>query len=291
MTALEFAPAPSHDPGETDPVHYGSLVPEGHTIHRLADDLADDLAGGAVVASSPQGRFTNGAARLDGQLLDRSEAWGKHLFLWWSSGELLHVHLGLIGKFRRVPAMESASDTVRLRLERDDVAWQLTGPQTCAVVTPPDRETVVAALGPDPLRRGARRREQFATSVRGSHRPLGAALLDQGIIAGIGNVYRSELLFLLGIHPERRASELSADDAGRLWDVTVDQLRRGKRWNRIVTVESADVGRRITRTLPREDAHYVYKRGGEPCRRCQEPIDHIEIAGRSMWFCPTCQPR
>ena len=124
-------------------------MPEGHTIHRLARDLAADLRGRSVPASSPQGRFDEGAARLDGATLTSSEAWGKHLFCHWDTGDVLHVHLGLIGKFRPWPVEERPSDTIRLRLEGERTAWQLTGPQTCAVITPEDRDHVVAPLGPD----------------------------------------------------------------------------------------------------------------------------------------------
>lgn len=92
-------------------------MPEGHTIHRLARDLAEDLHGRPVAVSSPQGRFDEGAARLDGATMTGAEAWGKHLFCHWDTGDVLHVHLGLIGKFRPTPAEEVAGETVRLRLE------------------------------------------------------------------------------------------------------------------------------------------------------------------------------
>ena len=265
-------------------------MPEGHTIHRLARDLGADLAALEVDASSPQGRFTEGAARLDGASLDRAEAWGKHLFCWWSTGEILHVHLGLIGKFRPNPPSEEAGDTIRLRLVGREHAWHLTGPQTCAVVTPDERADVVARLGPDPLRRGGRRRAEFVDRFTRTGRPAGAALLDQQVIAGIGNVYRAELLFLSGVHPTRPASSVDAVAAGALWDETVDQLRRGLAWNRIVTVSADDVGRRVTRRISNEDALYTYHRSDLPCRRCGTPIQDRVVAGRSIWFCPTCQP-
>jgi formamidopyrimidine-DNA glycosylase len=95
-------------------------MPEGHTIHRLARDLQRTLGGGPVRAWSPQGRFSDGAALLDGRSLVRADAWGKYLFCDFGVGEVLHVHLGLIGKFRRKPA--PAPDPVgliRLRLEGD----------------------------------------------------------------------------------------------------------------------------------------------------------------------------
>ena len=265
-------------------------MPEGHTIHRLARDLAADLSAGPVAASSPQGRFADGAHRIDGASLDRAEAWGKHLFCWWSTGEILHVHLGLIGKVRPTPLDDDPGDTIRLRLIGADHAWHLTGPQTCAVITEDDRNAVVDKLGPDPLRRGTRRRDQFVERFTASSRQVGVTLLDQQIIAGIGNVYRAELLFLLGVHPTRPAHAVDPATAGELWDETVDQLRRGVSWNRIVTVSSDDIGRRVTRRISGNDALYAYHRSELPCRRCDTPIEDREIGGRSIWFCPTCQP-
>ena len=119
-------------------------MPEGHTIHRLGRDLAADLKGRRVPASSPQGRFADGAARLDGATMTAAEAWGKHLFCHWDTGDVLHVHLGLIGKFRPGPLDDPGGDTVRLRLEGHQRAWQLTGPQTCAVITPEEDEETAA---------------------------------------------------------------------------------------------------------------------------------------------------
>ena len=265
-------------------------MPEGHTIHRLARDLAADLAGRTVPASSPQGRFQDGASLLDGATLQRSEAWGKHLFCHWDTGDVLHVHLGLIGKFRPWAVDEVPPDTVRLRLEGADRAWHLTGPQTCAVITPDDRDHIVAPLGPDPLRRGGRRRQEFLDRLGRTTRPIGAVLLDQHVVAGIGNVYRAELLWLIGVHPTRPASTIDQATASELWDHTVEQLKRGLAWNRIVTVHQADIDRRVTRRIKREDALYAYKRTDLPCRRCGTPIEDREIGGRSIWFCPACQP-
>lgn len=265
-------------------------MPEGHTIHRLAKDLNADLAGRVTHASSPQGRFAHGAALIHESTFSKAEAWGKHLFCSWSDGQLLHVHLGLIGKFRRSSLEAEPGDTIRLRLQGAEAVWQLTGPQTCAIVTPEDREETVAKLGPDPLRRGTRRKCDFISRFTTTKRPVGAVLLDQGVIAGIGNVYRAELLFLAGIHPERPGTAVSAEAAAEIWDESVRQLKRGLAWNRIVTVYDRDVDRRVTRRIRRDDALYAYKRSDEPCRRCGTPIEDKQVAGRSIWFCPTCQP-
>ena len=110
------------------------MVPEGHTIHRLSKDLTKDLDGRRVIATSPQGRFENGASKINGKAFNGSEAWGKHLFLMFSGNAILHIHLGLIGKFRPVSIDSLPTDTVRLRLEGKS-AWQLTGPQKCSLIS------------------------------------------------------------------------------------------------------------------------------------------------------------
>lgn len=276
-------------PGSGGPPGIVAAVPEGHTIHRLARDLRASIDGVAVSACSPQGRFAEGATRIDGSTLERAEAFGKHLFCQWDSGDVLHVHLGLIGKFRPVALDAEPPETVRLRLEGPTAAWHLTGPQTCGVINPDERAAIIARLGPDPLRRGATRRAEFVDRLTATRRPAGAALLDQSVVAGIGNVYRAELLFLAGIHPERPSCDIEPAQAGDLWDETVRQLRRGLTWNRIVTVAEADVGRRVTRRIRRDDALYAYHRSELPCRRCDTPIEQREVAGRFIWFCPSCQ--
>ncbi len=264
-------------------------MPEGHTLHRLARDQGRDLVGTAVSAWSPQGRFTEGAARVDGRRLERAEAFGKHLFHTFESGDVLHVHLGLIGKWQRregAPVPDPVGE-VRLRLGADCVAWDLSGPQTCEVITPEQASVITGLLGPDPLRRGADP-SRFVTRVRESNKAIGALLLDQGIVAGIGNVYRAEVLFLDGILPTRPGSSLTEEDAGALWSSMRDQLRAGVRRNRIVTVTPDDAPGPLSR-LERADAVYVYKRDGLPCRRCGTLIRSAVVGGRRTWWCPRCQ--
>ena len=263
-------------------------MPEGHTIHRLARDLRRTLSGGPVHAWSPQGRFADGAALLDGRPLRRADAWGKYLFCDFGTGDVLHVHLGLIGKFRPKPA--PAPDPVgiiRLRLEGERATWDLSGPTRCELITRDEVRAITAKLGADPLRRtpdvGAAR-AKFARSSR----PVGAYLLDQSVIAGIGNVYRAELLFLCGIHPARPASSLDDDEFDELWRRTVDLLRIGVRLGRIVTTDPDEIGRPRSR-MRAEDRLYVYHR--DHCRRCGTELGVLELGGRPIWFCPTCQPR
>jgi endonuclease-8 len=261
-------------------------VPEGHTIHRLARDQRRDLAGAPVRASSVQARFAEGAARLDGQVLERIEPYGKHLFHWFASGDVLHVHLGLIGKFRRqpAPAPEPVGE-VRLRLEGVGAAWDLSGPMVCRIVTPDDVPPVIAKLGPDPLRRDADP-SAFATRLRRSAKPVADLLLDQSVVAGVGNVYRAEVLFLCGIHPMRPGRSLTDDEVACLWSTIVAELKSGLRRNKIVTVPPAELDVPV-RSLRSGEGVYAYKR--EICRRCGSAIAVHQAGGRRVWACETCQ--
>jgi endonuclease VIII len=262
-------------------------VPEGHTIHRLARDLRSTLRGAPVAASSPQGRFEAGAAEVDGRLLRRAEAWGKYLFCDFGTGDVLHVHLGLIGKFRRRPSPPpEPTGAVRLRLEGERATWDLSGPTRCELVTPEEQDRIVSRLGADPLRRDAdvaAARDRFARSTKA----VGAIVLDQGVIAGIGNVFRAELLFLCGIHPDREARSVTDDEFDEFWARTVELLGVGVRLGRIVTTEPEEIGRPRSRMRP-DDRLYVYHR--EICRRCGTQIATLVLGGRPIWFCPTCQP-
>jgi endonuclease-8 len=260
-------------------------MPEGHTIHRLARDLAADLQGRPVAASARQERFADGARRLDGQVLTGTDARGKHLFLHFDGGDVLYVHLGLIGAFRRhtLPAAEP-SPNLRLRLEGEAAAWDLTGPMVCELREPDVVDQVASTLGPDPLRRGADP-QRFVDAVQRSRKPIGALLLDQSVIAGIGNVYRAELLHLAGIDPMRPGTSITSDEARTLWRLAVEQLRLGLKRNRIVTVPLG--GRRLA-SISREDSWHVYKQ--ERCRTCGEQVVLAPVGNRTSYACPSCQP-
>jgi endonuclease-8 len=249
-------------------------MPEGHTIHRLARDHRRDLAGRVVRASSPQGRFVEGAARIDGRVPRRFDAFGKHELVTLDSGEVLHVHLGLIGKWRRRDApVPPPVGLVRLRLEGEAVAWDLYGPITCRVVSPDEARAAVAVLGPDPLRSDADP-QRFVDRVRRSKAPIGAILLDQSVIAGIGNVYRAEVLWALGIDPRRPGRSFSADEVLAMWEWLQHQLRLGVRRNSIRTVDG-----------PTQRGAYHQ----EACIRCGGVVTTLSIAGRRLDACLACQ--
>jgi endonuclease VIII len=221
-------------------------------------------------------------------VLERTDAAGKLLFHHYEGGEVLHVHLGLIGVFRRQPSPpRDPVGQVRLRLTGEEATWDLSGPNTCAVITDDDAERLMARLGPDPLRRDADP-ERFVRRVRRSKTPIAALLLDQSVIAGIGNVYRAEILFLHGIHPSTPGRDLSEEQLRAVWDTTVAQLKLGLRRNRIVTIDPAELGKPISR-VRRGEGVYVYRQ--EHCHRCGTPTESVALGGRRISFCPSEQPR
>ncbi|MFM8311047.1 MAG: Fpg/Nei family DNA glycosylase [Ilumatobacteraceae bacterium] len=263
-------------------------MPEGHTIHRIAKDHAPLLAGRAVAVSSPQGRFEAGARLVDGVRLDRIEAYGKHLFYHWSNGRIGHVHLGLFGRFRvhRTTVPPEPQGQVRMRMTTDLATIDLSGPTDCSIGTPDDREAIVDRLGPDPLRSDADRNAALARIAR-STQSIGQLLLDQRVLAGVGNVYRAEALFVNGINPERRGVDCDAAELQALWTTVVSMLRQGVRDNRIITVDRRefDVPRGRVR---RGESTYVYHR--DRCLRCGDETAIAVLGGRDCWYCPTCQP-
>lgn len=264
-------------------------MPEGHTIHRYARLHRRALAGTAVAVSSPQGRFSADASILDGRVLEDVDALGKHLFYRWEDDLTLHVHLGLFGKFRshRAVPPPDPSPATRMALQSGETTIYLSGPTDCRLIDGDEESKILGRLGPDPLADGDA--EAFAANLERRSVGIGAALLDQKAVAGIGNVYRAEALFLEGIHPDTRARDVGPERASRLWDRMTTLLRAGERAGRIVTVDPAEVGASSPRDLGREERLYVYKRTGEPCRRCGTSIGSWPSAGRSIWACESCQ--
>ncbi|MFJ9365561.1 Fpg/Nei family DNA glycosylase [Nocardia sp. NPDC101769] len=270
-------------------------MPEGHTLHRLAKLHHKRFAGGAVRVSSPQGRFAEGAALVDGQTLKRADAWGKHLLHHYESGLVVHVHLGLYGKFTESPApLGDPVGQVRMRIigagrSGDFFGTDLRGPTACEILHEPEVEALTARLGPDPLRRDADP-DRAWQRIHRSQRPIGALLMDQGVIAGVGNVYRAELLFRHGISPHRPGRDVSATEWGELWADLVELMRVGVRRGKMHVVRSEHDHGAPSYAADRPRT-YVYRRVGEPCRLCGATVLHAVMEGRNLFWCTTCQPR
>lgn len=261
-------------------------MPEGHTIHRIAKDHTKLLVGFPVRVSSPQGRFTD-ASLLDGHLLESIEAYGKHIFHHWSNGCVGHVHLGLFGKYRisRGPDAPSPVGAVRMRMSTELGTVDLAGPTDCSVGTIDDRDRIVARLGPDPLRKDADPALAI-DRIRRSALPIGALLLDQKVLAGVGNVYRAEALFVHGIHPARPGNRCSTDELTDLWNTITAMLRQGVKDNRIITLDRTmfDIPKGRSK---RGSTTYVYH--CDRCRTCNTAVQIAQIGNRACYFCPRCQ--
>ncbi len=245
------------------------------------------FAGQPVAAESPQGRFSAGAARIDGTVAGAAQAVGKHLFMPFDGESLwLHVHLGLYGRWHfGAPEDIPPTATSRVRLAAGDWLADLRGAAACEALTPGEADMVLARLGPDPLRNDPGDRERFIASVRGRRAPVGQLVMDQSVAAGPGNIYRAECLFRVGIHPYRPGSKVSAARLGLLWDDLVAAMADGLRDGAIITVppaEPIDGDEEASRFA-------VYHRTGRPCLRCGAPVREAIMQARRLFWCGSCQ--
>lgn len=276
-------------------------MPEGHTLFRLARELRERFAGRVVSVTSPQGRFAESAALVDGTVLVGSESYGKHLFVEFEHQHHLHVHLGLYGKFDLDDGPPPPPvGQVRLRIvsgsaDRSEVPsyGDLRGATACELLTTEERGLVLSRLGPDPLRDDADWTRAW-DRVRRSRAPVGALLMDQAVLAGVGNVYRAEVLFRHRVHPLRPGSTLRRSRFESMWQDLVVLMREGVRTGRIDTVHVDHTPEAMSRA-PRVDAHggevYVYRRQGQPCYVCGSLVRTEVLAGRNLFWCPRCQPK
>ena len=261
-------------------------------MHAEARRFDQRLRGRVVRASSPQGRFLAGAAALDRRRLTRAEAYGKNLFLRFTvprdargdrARPWLHVHLGLIGAWRwydgpagqlvdgQLRGAAGASQRLVLAAGRGDdaIGVDLRGAMICGLLDDGGMDAVSGQLGPDPLRSDADPRAGFA-KLRRSKAPLGTLLLRQDVLAGAGLIWRCEAPFLAHVAPQRPGREVDEQEWLAMWD-------------HLVRIMNAAV----------ERAHpfYLFRRTEEPCRVCGTAIRSAAMGGRSVWWCPTCQPR
>ncbi|XVU24559.1 Fpg/Nei family DNA glycosylase [Actinoplanes sp. CA-054009] len=268
-------------------------MPEGHTIHRLAARHRELFAGQSLQVSSPQGRFAGGAREVGGRRLADTEAYGKHLFHHYEGDLSVHVHLGLYGKFAdgEAPVPEVVGQ-VRMRVVGERHWLELRGPTACEVLDPLRAQQLRDRLGADPLRDDADPRAAYAR-VRTSTKPLFALLLDQSIVAGCGLIYANEVLFRAGLAPTTPGRLIGAELWDELWTDLRALMKEGVARGRIDTVHTEHTPEAMQRA-PRVDRHggevYVYRRPGQACLVCGTEIARGPLAGRNLYWCPTCQP-
>lgn len=268
-------------------------MPEGHTLHRLAGLHTQRYVGAPVEVSSPQGRGEGLARAVDGRVLESARAHGKHLFHRYGVDRVVHVHLGLYGRFSDEPMpVTPPRGQVRLRMIGATHWADLRGPTKCELLTEERYEAITRALGPDPLRADADPDQVWARISR-SRTPIAVLLMDQSVLAGVGNIYRAELLFRHGLDPSSPGSALGRDQWEAMWADLVTLMRAGVRTGRIDTVRPEHEPTAMGRP-PRRDRHggetYVYRRAHDPCLVCRTPIRLATLAGRTLYWCPTCQP-
>ena len=267
-------------------------MPEGHTIHRLARDQKQTIGNQKLRISSPQGRFSDDSRSIDGLRLKRIEAAGKHLFYHFvdgrKAGPILHVHLGLFGKYRThenpPPPPRGA---VRVRFEGDEHTIDLNGPNTCELIDTKEYESILARLGPDPLRADADPGRAWAR-IHSSKAPIGLLLMDQSVMAGIGNIYRSEILHLLKIHPNTPGNQITKSQFTKLWKLAMRLLELGVKHNRIITINEKDLPKNLAK-VSRKKLFRIFKK--PDCPACGSEIERFIMGGRKVFACTSCQPK
>lgn len=259
-------------------------MPEGDTVWWTARRLHAALAGRRLVAASlrvPQ----HATADLAGRMVYEVRSRGKHLLTRLEPDLTLHTHLGMDGSWRlRRPDARwpSAREPVRAILQTEGTL--AIGRRLARVdLVPTAREDeLVGHLGPDLLGPDWDPAEAVRRLSTRPERTIGEALLDQRNLAGIGNLYRSEVLFVRGLHPTVPVGDAgSSDDLRALVELAQRMLALNREHPEQATTGDLRPGRR----------HYVYRRERRPCLRCGTPVRRLELAGRSAYWCPSCQPR
>jgi len=260
-------------------------VPEGASVHRAAARLLD-LEGRRLDRLFVRGQGL--VCELEGTPVSAVEVRGKHLLIHIGEGWTLRVHLGMKGKWRPQLATTPQARDVAARLQVGGIAWECRRAYQ-AELLPRSRLTHqprLAHLGPDILAHPPDLHEMVGRAALPPHgvREIASVLLDQRIASGMGNVYKSEVLFLEGVHPRRLTATLDASTLRRIYARTHDLMRRNLHTRRRETVPLR------LRPTPGSARLWAYGRGGKPCLRCGSDIRRIVQEGRSTYFCPTCQP-
>jgi len=273
-------------------------MPEGDTIYRAAAAMHRALAGRVVTRfESVYPAVTRIAVDrpVVGRTIESVSARGKHLLVVFSGGLVLRTHMRMNGSWHLYKAgvrwQRPARDMSVLVAAGDVEAVGFNVP-VAELLTARElsRHAQLNALGPD-LLDPAFERVEAARRIRAHGRDaVGDVLLNQRVVAGIGNVFKSEILFLAGIDPFTPVAALSGEDVDRLIDISREQFAANV-MTRSQSLSLA-IGRTTTRSLDPNKKLWVYGRGGKPCRRCGTPIQARKtgLDARLTYWCPRCQP-
>jgi endonuclease VIII len=263
-------------------------MPEGNEIYLYAQRHREMFIGKTICVEAPNGRFTD-AALLTGRRLRAVLAHGKHLGYDFGRDRKLHIHLGRFGDFTegKMPFPE-VRGILRMRWSTRTDWLELRGPTDCSVYTDQQWQDLEARLGADPLAPDSDPSPAFAR-VRKANLSVGALLMDQTVFAGIGNIYRAELLYRARQNPFTAGKDTSEQTLKALWKDALKLMRDGMVDRRIVTTRPKDRPH-PKGTAKRDETHYVYRRHSKPCFVCKTTIRRVQMAGRTLYWCPTCQP-
>ena len=270
-------------------------MPEGDTIRRVADVMRRTLRDDRVVAA--RGR-PGGAQlqRLVGSRTTRVSTRGKHLLVDFDNGLTLHTHMQMRGSWHRYRIGERwhayPNDAVAVIETASAVAVCFEAPtvellETRAIPLHP----VLSQIGPDLLDEGFDL-DEAVERVRAREEPIAEALLDQRAVAGIGNLYRSEVLFIEHADPFERAREVPREQVERLLSTAQHLLRANVGGGERVTMPDP-MGAPPDASVAgsRNRGRWVYRRAGRPCRHCGTAIRSASVGKlpRRLYWCPTCQ--
>ncbi len=277
-------------------------MPELPEVETVRQQLVPKLVGrtiASVQTSKPSYFFLTPPSRLrkalPGETVEALDRYGKYLIARFASGSGLLLHLGMTGQLRAAEISQSPArleDHVHLRLsfqdEREDVVFRdVRKFGKVRFLTAGQSDPRLDKLGPDALLTPIDALRDHLWSVSRRRRiSVKALLLDQGVLAGVGNIYADEALFAASIRPGRSALRLRRAEVDRL----CQELHR-------ILVRSIKVGGSSIRDYVDADGksgkaqleHRVYGRSGQPCAVCESPIKRVVIATRSTHYCPVCQ--
>ena len=255
-------------------------MPEGDSIAKDSARLRPVLAGREVVSvygTAPSVR--SNSHRLVGQTVEAVRTVGKHLVIDVSGGFSVHVHLGMPGRWRILPADRRFPGTARLVLSTSSHHVCCFAAPTVEVDRTPAIDRRLSLLGPDLLDPDFQPQTFVERARTRSGRRVAEVLLDQRVTAGLGNVYKSELLFLARIHPSTPIDQIDDDKLVEL----------AERAQQLMSINVRTGPRVTTGERARGRETWVYDRAGEPCRRCATAVEEDRLGGRVTYWCPGCQ--